>query len=120
MWRRRGACGGWGHGRLKIGFGGRGEGGPVGPFRPRVVFFIFFAECPLGRALGKICFYFFLKNFAECHLWALGKMFFYFLKTNFAECLLGPALGKDIFAECSPWHSAKYIFFFILDPNFFV
>ena len=32
MWRRRGACGGRGHGRLKIGFGGRGEGGPVGPF----------------------------------------------------------------------------------------
>ena len=64
------------------------------------------------QALGKICFYFFLKNFAECHPWALGKMFFYFLKTNFAECLLGPALGKDIFAECSPWHSAKYIYIF--------
>ena len=95
MWRRRGACGGRGHGRLKIGFGGRGEGGPVGPFRPRVVFFIFFAECPLGRALGKICFY------------------FYFLKTNFAECrhfcrVLPVALGKI------------YSFFFIFDPIFFV
>ena len=66
-----------------------------------------------SQALGKICFYFFfLKNFAECHPWALGKIFFYFLKTNFAECLLGPVLGKDIFAECSPWHSAKIYFFF--------
>ena len=71
-----------------------------------------------SQTLGKICFYFFLKNFAECHPWALGKIFFYFLKTNFAECLLGPVLGKDIFAECSPWHSAKY-FFFDFGPKFF-
>ena len=75
-----------------------------------------FAEClALGKARrsAKFVFIFLKKNFAECHPRALGKMFFYFLKTNFAECLLGPALGKDIFAECSPWHSAKYIYIFL-------
>jgi len=65
------------------------------------------------QALGKICFYFFKKKTLPSAILGHSAIFFYFLKTNFAECLLGPALGKDIFAECSPWHSAKYIYIFL-------
>ena len=59
------------------------------------------------------------KKLPSAQGWHSAKFFFKKIKTNFAKCLLGPALGKDIFAECSPWHSAKYIYFFDFGPKFF-
>ena len=50
---------GRGHGRLKIGFGGRGEGGPVGPFRPRAFFLDFLCRVPTGPGTRQNLFLFF-------------------------------------------------------------
>ena len=95
--------------------------GRLGPFRPRA--FCFGFSLPSAHWAGhsaKFVFIFFKKTLPSVIFGHLAIFFYYFLKTNFAECLLGPALGKDIFAECSLWHSAKYIYFFLFSTQIFL